>query len=106
MLRRLAIYLCALVLCSCASPPRLPPDVEMNPEAGRGWPVVANLRLENGEEMPFVVDTGSPGTLFDKTLTSKLGWRLPIGNVNVPVGGEAQKSGVYLEPKWAASQIT
>ena len=99
MLRRLAIHLCALVLCSCASPPRLPPDVEMNPEAGRGWPVVANLRLENGGEMPFLVDTGSPGTLFDKTLSSKLGWRLPLGNVNVPVGGEAQKSGVYLEPK-------
>lgn len=99
MFRWPAIYWCALVLCSCASRPQLPPDVDMNPEAGRGWPLVANLRLENGEEMPFVVDTGSPGTLFDKTLVSKLGWRLPIGNVNVPVGGEAQKSGVYLEPK-------
>ena len=100
MFRWLAIYLCALVLCSCASPPQLPPDVDMNPEAGRGGDLIVNLRLENGEEMPFVVDTGSPGTLFDKTLASKLGWRLPIGNVNVPVGWEApQKSGVYLEPK-------
>jgi len=99
MFRWLAIYLCALVLCSCASPPQLPPDVDMNPEAGRGGDLIAKLRLENGEEMSFVVDTGSPGTLFDKTLASKLGWRLPIGNVNVPVGGEAQKSGVYLEPK-------
>jgi hypothetical protein len=99
MFRWLAIYLCALVLCSCASPPQLPPDVDMNPDAGRDGELLVNLRLENGEEMPFVVDTGSPGTLFDKTLTSKLGWRLPIGNVNVPVGGNAQKSGVYLEPK-------
>jgi len=71
----------------------------MNPDAGRDGELLVNLRLENGEEMPFIVDTGSPGTLFDKTLASKLGWRLPIGNLNVPVGGEAQKSGVYLEPK-------
>jgi len=97
--RWLAIYLCALVLCSCASRPQLPPDVDINQEAGRGGYVIAKLRLENGEAMPFVVDTGSPGTLFDKTLASKLGCRLPIGNVNVPVGGATQKSGVYLEPK-------
>ena len=71
----------------------------MNPDAGRAGELLVNLRLENGEEMPFILDTGSPGTLFDKTLASKLGWRLPIGNLNVPVGGEAQKSGVYLEPK-------
>src|SRR5579862_1234572 len=97
--RSLAICLCALVLCSCASPPPRPPDVDMNPDAGRDGELLVNLRLENGEEMPFIVDTGSPGTLFDKTLASKMGWRLPIGTVVVPVGGEAQKSGVYLEPK-------
>jgi len=99
MFRGLAIYLCALVLCSCASRPQLPRDVDINPDAGRDGELLVNLRLENGEEMPFIVDTGSPGTLFDKTLASKLGWRLPIGNVEVPVGGEAQRSGVYLEPK-------
>ncbi len=97
--RWLAIYLCALVLCSCASLPQRPLDVDMNPDAGRDGELLVNLRLENGEAMPFIVDTGSPGTLFDKTLASKLGWRLPIGNVDVPVGGNAQKSGVYLEPK-------
>jgi NPCBM/NEW2 domain len=97
--RWLAIYLCALVLCSCASPPQLPPEVDINPDAGRGGELFVNLRLENGEEMPFIVDTGSPGTLFDKTLTSKMGWRLPIGKLDVPVGGTTQKSGVYLEPK-------
>ncbi len=65
--------------------------------------LIVNLRLESGGDLPFQVDTGSPGTLFDKTLASKLGWRLPIGSLAVPMAGEAngkaQKSGVYLEPK-------
>ena len=52
------------------------------------------LRLENGEKLPFVVDTGSPGTLFDKSLVPKLGGRLPLGTWPVPMAGEKQKSGV------------
>jgi len=74
----------------------------MDPDALRDGIVIVNLRLADGGDLPFLVDTGSPGTLFDRTLMSKLGWRLPIGSVAVRMAGEpegkAQKSGVYLEP--------
>lgn len=98
-LRTLGEFLSLLLLCSCASthPPQ-PADVKMSPDALRDGMVIVNLRLDGGDDLPFLVDTGSPGTLFDKSLVSKLGWRLPIGSVSVPVGGQAQKSGVYLEP--------
>src|SRR5690348_7066606 len=89
--------LSCLSWCSCATrmSRQLPADVKMNPEAGRGGLVLVRLHLASGEELPFIVDTGSPGTLFDKSLVPKLGWRLPLGNWTVPMGGEKQKSGVY-----------
>jgi hypothetical protein len=97
--RVLVVYLNLLFLCSCATRPSRPADVKMNPDALRDGRVIVNLRLESGGDLPFLVDTGSPGTLFDKTLGSKLGWRLPIGSLTVRMGdGSSQKSGVYLEP--------
>lgn len=89
-----------LFLCSCAtihSP--LPADVSMNADAGRGGLLFVTLRLESGEALPFIVDTGSPGTLFDRSLMPKLGGHLPLGTWTVPMAGEKQKSGVYWEPK-------
>jgi hypothetical protein len=92
-----------LLLCSCAtehvSLPQLPTELAMNKDAGRGGLLFVTLRLESGEELPFIVDTGSPGTLFDKSLVSKLGGRLPLGTWTVPMAGEKQKSGIYWEPK-------
>lgn len=93
--------LSCLALCSCATRMcrQLPADVNINRDAGRGGLVFVTLRLASGEELPFIVDTGSPGTLFDKSLVPKLGFRLPLGNWTVPIGDEKQKSGVYWEPK-------
>lgn len=71
----------------------------MNKDAGRGGLLLVTLRLDSNEELPFIVDTGSPGTLFDKSLVPKLGPRLPLGTWTVPIAGEKQKSGVYWEPK-------
>jgi hypothetical protein len=66
------ICTCLLLLCSCATEssirPQLPADVTMNKEAGRGGHLIVTLRLENGEEIPFQVDTGAPITVFDKSL--------------------------------------
>jgi hypothetical protein len=94
-----AVCLLPLFLCSCASPP-LPPDVKMDARALQDGQIVVRLRLKSGGDLPFLVDTGSPGTLFDKSLIPQLGWRLPIPSVPVPMGdGTSQKSGVYLEPK-------
>jgi hypothetical protein len=92
-----------LLLCSCAtervSQRQLPADTVINEDAGRGSLLFVNLRLKNGEELPFIVDTGSPGTLFDKSLMPKLGARLPLGTWTVPMNGEKQKSGIYWEPE-------
>ena len=97
-----AIPCCLLLLCSCATEKtafsRLPADVTMNKDAGRGNWLIVNLRLADGEELPFMVDTGSPGTLFDKSLASKL-TRLPLGTWSVSTPGDKQKSGIYWEPK-------
>lgn len=69
----------------------------MNKEAGRGGWLFVTLRLETGEELPFLVDTGSPVTCFDKSLASKLGKRLATENGSLGVG--EQESGTYAAPK-------
>ena len=69
----------------------------MNEDAGRGGALVVTLRLEDGEELPFVVDTGSPLTHFDKSLEPKLGKRLHTGTFwNFGTGHEA---GFYAAPR-------
>src|ERR1041385_2051776 len=78
-----AIASLPLLICSCATAPPRPPDVSLNSDTLRDGMVIVNLRLDSGDDMPFLVDTGSPGTLFDKSLVSKLGRRLPIGSVSV-----------------------
>ena len=90
-----------LLLCSCATqnptPSRLPADVPFNKNAGRGGWLLVTLRLENGEQLPFLLDTGSPGTWFDKSQEPKLGKRL--GTLTVWNFGAKQESGFYAAPK-------
>jgi hypothetical protein len=95
------LALCLALLCSCATEnsiyPKLPADVTMNKNAGRGDMLVVTLRLGDGEKLPFLVDSGSPWTLFDKSLESKLGKRLDTGIFwNF---GARQNLGVYPAPK-------
>jgi hypothetical protein len=58
--------------------------------------LIVKVRLEGGEEMPFVVDTGS-GTLFDKSLEAKLG--KPIGTQTVQHWGAKQTVNRYAMPR-------
>jgi hypothetical protein len=51
----------------------LPVEASFNQEAGRGGLILVNIRLANGEELPFIVDTGAPFCLLDKSLESRLG---------------------------------
>ena len=104
--RTLGISLCFLLLCSCATTPEpsaiisaseLPADVTINKDAGRGNLLFVTLRLENGEELPFVVDTGMPITVFDKSLEPKLGKRL--GPHTILMLGRENESSVYVAPK-------
>jgi hypothetical protein len=90
-----------LLLCSCATVdptrPRLPAAVAFNKNAGRGGWLIVTLRLENGEQLPFLLDTGAPWTFFDKSQEPKLGKRLDSGTAwNF---GTKHESGVYAAPK-------
>jgi hypothetical protein len=90
-----------LLLCSCATErptrPRFPADVTLNKNAGRGGWVIVTLRLESGEELPFLLDTGAPWTFLDKSLEPKLGKRLATGtNWNF---GTKLEAGIYAAPK-------
>ncbi len=90
-----------LLLCSCATVdparPRLPADVAFNKNAGRGTWLFVTLRLQSGEQLPFLLDTGAPWTFFDKSQEPKLGNRLDNGTAwNF---GTKQESGVYAAPR-------
>ena len=95
-----------LFLCSCATTPEpsaitpaseLPADVVMNKEAGRGGWLFVTVRLESGEELQFLVDTGAFITVFGKSLEPKLGKRLVLFKSESVLG--KQESGIYAAPK-------
>lgn len=75
----------------------LPTEVAMSSEAGRGGLLFVNLRLEDGEELPFLLDTGTTGMVMDKSIESKLGRRLGTG---IGTGwGSANEVDRYAAPK-------
>ena len=102
--RTLATFLGLLLVCFRAAAdstrPQLPAEVALNKDAGRRSWVFVTLRIEPGEELPFLVDTGSPVTFLDKSLEPRLGKRLSEGNVFLPgttqVGGEYPAPDLYL----------
>src|SRR5437867_2361095 len=98
---------CVVLLCSCATAPiwfaddsirpPLPAETSLNKGAGRGDNLFVTLGLETAEELLFLVDTGSPCTVLDKSLEPKLGRRLGTTKVKWP-GGKGRGS-VYRAPK-------
>jgi hypothetical protein len=78
-------------------PSQLPVDVAMNQEAGRGDWLIIKIRVENGEELPFIVDTGCPGCVLDKSFEPKLGTRLHFIRLWTMFG--EQESGLYAAPQ-------
>jgi hypothetical protein len=107
----LATALGLLFLCSCAAPPsgpplivplshiravKLPGNVSMNKDAGRGNWIFVTVRLQDGEELPFVLDTGAFSSLLDKSLEPKLGPRLDTGTLRV--FGAAHRMNQYEAP--------
>lgn len=88
-----------LLLCSCATtaqPPderhafQLPPEVKMNEDAGCGNWLFVTLHLEDGEELPFFIDTACASTILDKSLAAKLG---------TPLAGK------YKSPRYSAPKL-
>jgi hypothetical protein len=77
--------------------PELPAEVTINQDAGCGGLLLVMLRLEGGGEVLCAVDTGSEGTIFDKSLEPKLGKRLDT--ITMWNFGVKHKSGTYATPK-------
>jgi hypothetical protein len=76
---------------------QLPADVAINKDAGRGGHLIVKLRVENGEELPFLVDTGAPITLLDKSLEPRLGERVFTMPFYSSLG--RQQGGIHAAPK-------
>jgi hypothetical protein len=93
-LRGPGMLMSLLLLCSCAAGnlvhQRLPADVMMNEDAGRENWLFVTLHLEDGEELPFFIDTGSASTFLDKSLAAKLG---------KPIASDRHVSPRYPAPK-------
>jgi hypothetical protein len=96
----LVLWTCAAGNSICA---QLPADVPINEDAGRGGPLIVTLRLESGEELPFIVDTGTSGTIFDKSLEQKLG--KPLGTTTIQSWGVKEKENTYATPKLYLGEV-
>ncbi len=73
--------ICLLFLCSCATPrvpPGLPPEVTFKQRSNPGEAIIITLNTEDGEPLPFVVDTGCTTSSFDLSVMDKLG--KPVGS--------------------------
>lgn len=106
--KALALSACVAFLCSCSTLPKwsadystrppLPADAPFNKGAGDDIPLFVMLNSENGEKLLFMVDTGMPFTVLDKSLESKLGKRLGTSEANYSWFGKTTV-GVYGAPK-------
>jgi Aspartyl protease len=100
LLRVAIVSVSLFFLCSCVSHPvfKRPGDLEMNKEAGRGGVLIVPVQIKekDGEELPFVIDTGCPVTILDKSLQTMLGWH--IRSVRVHNFGDQGKVKIYWAP--------
>ena len=94
-----------LFLCCCAARPHLsdtiaatelPAEVNINRDAGCGNFLYTTLRMADGEEFSFMVDTGSSGTIVDQTIQKKSGRPLGTGTMSNWEG--ANKTEAYAAP--------
>ena len=106
-------FLSLLFLCSCATEQhsslgdgksKLPSEVPINANAGRGGWVVVTLHDTNGDAFPFLLDTGTSGTLFDTSVESKLGKSL--GDASVNGWGHRKIVHVYAMPPLYLGNVT
>jgi Aspartyl protease len=95
-------FSCLLALSSCSTTPppsafvpasELPAPVAMNDDTGRGGWLIVPVRLEHGNEMPFLVDTGAPFSFVDESLEPELGKRILAGTA---IDGSLRKHKMHL----------
>ena len=91
-----------MLLCSCATGntarPNLPTGVVMNAEAGHD-DLYVTLRLEDGEELLFILDTGCVQTTLHRSLEPKLGKRLGTKKSRWAFYENGDGNGSYPAPK-------
>src|SRR5262245_56886340 len=75
---------------------QLPSEIAINKDAGHGNWILVTLRLDSGEELPFMVDTGAADTFLDKSLETKLGARL--GTTTFSLWGVKHEASAYTPP--------
>jgi aspartyl protease len=111
LVRFVACFVLLALLCSCvtknwytpaSSTPHLLPNeiafTDLNGTAGRGGNLFLTLRLEDGQELAFMIDTGSPVTVLDKSLAPKLGERVAPGEAFFPLHERREPAGIYRAP--------
>ncbi len=69
----------------------------MNKDAGRSQLIFVTLQLEDGKELPCLLDTGCPVTTLDQSLEPKLGKR--FGTVPDWAFDGKHEAGIYMAPK-------
>ncbi len=103
----LALLAASALLCSCSSipewsadssPPPLPATQPFDKAAGGNQVLSVNVRMADGEVLPFLVDTGAPFTTLDKSLEPKLGKRLGAEGEDYSWYGKVSAS-VYEAPQ-------
>lgn len=98
MPRALGTAFCVMLLSArAATPPKLPAELPINHGAGRGGGLIVPVRLEGGEELLFILDTGSSFTLLDKSLEPKLGKR--TSTASVQSWGTTRELPVFAAPR-------
>ena len=99
-LNAISILLGVLLVCVNAmaegTPRQLPQDLTINKEAGRGGWLVVKVRVGNGGELPFIVDTVASFCVLDKSFAPQLGKRLHSFTLWSSFG--KQESGLYPSP--------
>ena len=97
----MVLFFCSKVLsCNAVDSvvPEIPSSAPINSWAGRGDLLFVNLRLENGRSLPFIVDTGAPSTLLDKSLEPELG--RPLGSKRIRSFSYGKfPANIYATPK-------
>src|ERR1700744_1293247 len=92
---------CLIFFCSCSTQNTLrsplPTETDFNREAGRGGVLLVTLRSESGEGLLFILDTGSPFCLLDKSLEPMLG--KPRGDYTIHSLYGATHTKLYQAPQ-------
>lgn len=92
----LLFFFLTFVCCGAAGSRSLPAEVTINKGAGRGELLIVPVRIGTNKEVPFIVDTGSSGTLLDESLEPMLGPR--VGTMSMQSWGKTSEHPMYAAP--------